>query len=116
MAPNGCFAPFGIDRAPRGAVMPTGLRAPRPESTSEIPGSRVIASPGDDTRRQLAAADDLMQFHAFFDGDTGRGRGRGRGRGASHQTGWTALVANCLERLGRARSAAASADVARGRI
>jgi hypothetical protein len=34
---------------------------------------------------------DLVWFHEFFDGDTGRGCG------AIHQTGWTALVTRCLE-------------------
>ena len=34
---------------------------------------------------------DLVLFHEYFDGDTGRGVG------ASHQTGWTALVARFLE-------------------
>ena len=33
---------------------------------------------------------DLVLFYEFFDGDSGRGCG------ASHQTGWTALVVNCL--------------------
>jgi hypothetical protein len=33
----------------------------------------------------------LTWFHEFFHGDTGRGCG------ASHQTGWTALIARCLE-------------------
>jgi len=33
---------------------------------------------------------DVVCFHEYFDGDTGRGLG------ASHQTGWTALVASCL--------------------
>jgi hypothetical protein len=33
---------------------------------------------------------DLLLFHEYFDGDTGRGCG------ASHQTGWSALVANLL--------------------
>jgi hypothetical protein len=33
---------------------------------------------------------DLLLFHEYFDGDTGRGAG------ASHQTGWTALVAILL--------------------
>jgi hypothetical protein len=37
----------------------------------------------------------LTLFHEYFHGDTGRGVG------ASHQTGWTALVATLLERLGR---------------
>ncbi len=33
---------------------------------------------------------DLLLFHEYFHGDTGRGLG------ASHQTGWTALVIRCL--------------------
>ena len=36
---------------------------------------------------------DLLLFHEYFNGDTGRGHG------ASHQTGWTALVARCLEKV-----------------
>ncbi len=36
---------------------------------------------------------DLVLFYEYFHGDTGRGLG------ASHQTGWTALVVNCLERM-----------------
>jgi hypothetical protein len=40
---------------------------------------------------------DAILFHEYFDGDTGRGLG------ASHQTGWTGLVANVLvQRLGAA--------------
>jgi hypothetical protein len=42
-------------------------------------------------------ADDLILFHEYFDGDTGRGLG------ASHQTGWTALVAKLLEQRARRR-------------
>jgi glycogen debranching enzyme len=38
---------------------------------------------------------ELVWFHEYFDGDTGRGLG------ASHQTGWTALVARCLNLVGR---------------
>ncbi|MFC1757174.1 glucosidase [Planctomycetota bacterium] len=34
-----------------------------------------------------------LLFHEYFHGDTGEGLG------ASHQTGWTALVANCIEKL-----------------
>ena len=41
---------------------------------------------------------DLLLFHEYFHGDTGRGCG------ASHQTGWTALVARCLENLCRGRT------------
>jgi len=38
---------------------------------------------------------DLMQFFEYFDGDNGKGCG------ASHQTGWTSLVARLI--LGRGR-------------
>jgi hypothetical protein len=38
---------------------------------------------------------DLVLYYEYFDGDTGRGLG------ASHQTGWTALVARILRDLGR---------------
>ncbi len=55
---------------------------------------------GDDWR---CAADphwqDLVLFHEYFHGETGRGLG------ASHQTGWTALVARCIEDLARRRTA-----------
>jgi hypothetical protein len=37
---------------------------------------------------------ELLLFHEYFDGDTGRGLG------ASHQTGWTALVGNHVVRRG----------------
>ncbi|MFN2386299.1 MAG: glucosidase, partial [Thermoanaerobaculia bacterium] len=40
---------------------------------------------------------DLVLFHEYFHGETGRGVG------ASHQTGWTALVVRCFEDLARAR-------------
>ncbi len=36
---------------------------------------------------------DLVLFSEYFDGDNGRGIG------ASHQTGWTALAATCLEKM-----------------
>jgi hypothetical protein len=37
---------------------------------------------------------DLVLFHEYFDGDTGAGLG------ASHQTGWTALVAKLMQQYG----------------
>ena len=47
---------------------------------------------------------DLMQFHEYFHGDTGRGLG------AAHQTGWTALIAMLLHpRFKDARNDAAPA-------
>jgi hypothetical protein len=41
---------------------------------------------------------DLVLFHEYFHADTGRGVG------ASHQTGWTALVAPCLHDLAHHRN------------
>jgi hypothetical protein len=38
---------------------------------------------------------DLVLFHEYFHGDTGRGLG------ASHQTGWTALVATIMRSTAR---------------
>ena len=38
---------------------------------------------------------ELLWFHEYFHGDTGQGLG------ASHQTGWTALVARLIETLTR---------------
>jgi hypothetical protein len=40
---------------------------------------------------------DLVLFHEYFHGETGEGLG------ASHQTGWTALAANILERVAAVR-------------
>jgi hypothetical protein len=37
-------------------------------------------------------------FYEYFHGDTGRGLG------ASHQTGWTALIAPILEQIARERA------------
>ncbi len=43
---------------------------------------------------------DLLLFHEYFNGDDGAGLG------ASHQTGWTALVANLIDEWGSHRSTA----------
>src|SRR4029078_1975425 len=40
---------------------------------------------------------DLVPFHEYFDGDTGRGLG------AAHQTGWTAMIALLLQFRGALR-------------
>jgi hypothetical protein len=40
-----------------------------------------------------AGGEEPLLFYEYFDAETGRGLG------ASHQTGWTALVASCLEKL-----------------
>ena len=53
----------------------------------------------DDSLSDKLATDDhwreLVWFHEYFHGDTGRGLG------ASHQTGWTALITRCMNLVGR---------------
>jgi len=60
----------------------------KPESGESRPGMK---------RGVFSQTDPLWQdnilFHEFFHGDTGEGLG------ACHQTGWTALIANCIEML-----------------
>jgi hypothetical protein len=80
------------------------------EVAAELAGrlSRIFL-PGPDGRRPCHGDDDryaedphfreLVLFHEYFHGESGQGVG------ASHQTGWTALVARCLESLAKARSA-----------
>ena len=47
---------------------------------------------GDATKFQVGShSRDLVLFHEYFHGDNGAGLG------ASHQTGWTALVAELLQ-------------------
>jgi hypothetical protein len=53
---------------------------------------------GDDLRfAEHPGFRELLLFHEYFHGDTGRGLG------ASHQTGWTALVCQCLEAMAKRR-------------
>jgi hypothetical protein len=69
---------------------------------------RIFLDDGDG-RRPVFGADarferatgrgDALLFHEYFDGDSGAGLG------ASHQTGWTGLVADMIIRLSRARAA-----------
>ena len=64
-----------------------------------------IFLPGPDGRRPCHGGDteyaeradwrELVVFYEYFHGEDGRGMG------ASHQTGWTALITRCLERLAR---------------
>jgi hypothetical protein len=49
---------------------------------------------------------DLILFHEYFHGDDGRGLG------ASHQTGWTALIAPAIESLARSRAKRQNAGAA----
>ena len=49
---------------------------------------------------------DLVLFYEYFHGDTGRGVG------ASHQTGWTGLVAKLLQQSGDGASESVAEPVA----
>ncbi len=60
--------------------------------TATAGGRSVARAPG----ARIRILSDLVLFHEYFDGDTGAGLG------ASHQTGWTALVAKLIDQLGRA--------------
>ena len=53
---------------------------------------RVPALAGTRAFRDDAAGSDLLLFHEYFHGETGQGLG------AMHQTGWTGLVANLVQR------------------
>jgi hypothetical protein len=54
---------------------------------------------------------DNVPFHEYLNGDTGAGVG------ASHQTGWTALVAKLLDQRGSRRArAAATAESSRAAL
>ncbi len=72
------------------------------EAASEIAGRLVRLFLRDDSGRRAYAGgngepsdagpgEDAIAFHEYFDGDTGRGLG------ASHQTGWTGLVALLIQ-------------------
>ena len=58
-------------------------------------GYRPVYGPRGTKKAELFAHDphwhDLILFHEYFNGDTGEGLG------ASHQTGWTALVASLID-------------------
>jgi hypothetical protein len=52
---------------------------------------------------------DLIQFHEYFHGDTGAGVG------ASHQTGWTGLVAKLMQQNGEHREPELAVAVAQNK-
>jgi hypothetical protein len=60
--------------------------------------------PADGARPANGGSDaaDHVLFYEYFDGDTGAGLG------ASHQTGWTALVAKLLDQQARQRARGAA--------
>ena len=63
--------------------------------TPDASGYRAIYGPRGTRKSELFAHDphwkDLILFYEYFNGDTGEGLG------ASHQTGWTALVASLID-------------------
>jgi hypothetical protein len=88
----------------------SGHQATLGEVTRDLSARLVsLFLPGPAGRRPCHGADsryatdphcrDLLLFHEFFHGDTGQGLG------ASHQTGWTALVAKLIDDQGRAPDA-----------
>ena len=58
-------------------------------------GGQVPALPHNSPFQTDPAWKDLLLFHEYFHGETGLGLG------AMHQTGWTGLVANLVQRLYR---------------
>jgi hypothetical protein len=64
-----------------------------PDSDGKRPCHGGDARYADDPRLR-----ELVLFHEYFHGETGKGLG------ASHQTGWTALVTRCAEELAHGRS------------
>jgi hypothetical protein len=74
-----------------------------PDETGARPADGGVARFRDDP-----AWRDLVTFYEYFDGDTGKGLG------ASHQTGWTGLVAHLIVERGKLRAARRSAREAAG--
>jgi hypothetical protein len=64
---------------------------------------------GDERYRSDPRWRELVLFHEYFHADTGRGAG------ASHQTGWTALVASLLEGLAAERAVTPEERLVRAR-
>jgi hypothetical protein len=91
------------------------------EVAEEI-GRRLVAIfvPDEDGRRPLYGGTerfqtdphwkDLLQFHEYFHGDNGAGLG------ASHQTGWTGLVARIVQVIGYLRPTDLLADGITGNL
>ncbi len=82
-----------------GEVARRARRTARPPSScpTRTAAGRATATTGATPR--IPHCKDLVLFHEYFHGDTGRGLG------ASHQTGWTALAVRLIEHLPRRRSA-----------
>ncbi len=70
-----------------------------PDATGRRPAAGPVGPLQDD-----AAFRDRILFSEYFDGDTGAGLG------ASHQTGWTALVAKLIEQTSRGTMVSSKGD------
>jgi hypothetical protein len=101
----GCASVFQVEY-PTGS----GVRMNLEQVATELAGRlSSIFLPGADGKRPCHGDEsryakdpnfkELVLFHEYFHGENGSGVG------ASHQTGWTALVARCLEALAKSRSA-----------
>lgn len=74
-------------------------------SLFEADGQGVIVSNPEATSRQPQELwNEGLLFHEYFNAESGKGLG------SCHQTGWTALVARCLEDLAQAHGPAACQD------
>ena len=99
--------PSGVERSQAERRLPGGQREDDAAVRSRELARRLstIFTPERDGRRPCHGEDlrfatdphwkELVLFHEFFHGETGKGLG------ASHQTGWTALVTRCLEQLAK---------------
>ena len=94
--------------APTGSGRMLSLREVADELAGRLSGLFLLDAqghrPADGERRANGGTDaaEHVLFHEYFDGDTGAGLG------ASHQTGWTALVAKLLDQLARGAAAPTS--------
>ena len=83
--PTGSGQQAHARRGRRRPLAPARLALPRP-----TPAARRPVFGGDDRFQNDPAWRDQLLFHEYFHGDTGAGLG------ASHQTGWTGLVADLV--------------------
>ncbi len=110
------YGPDFVVECPTGSGQLRTLR----EIADEIAGclSRLFLKDADGRRPALGACEmmqtdphfaDLVLFHEYFHGNTGKGLG------ASHQTGWTGLVANLLARRTTGMGSAARGEATQPR-
>ncbi len=77
----------------------------RPHDLASSPATRTAAGPATASREKFQTDPhwrDLILFYEYFHGDTGEGLG------ASHQTGWTGLVASLIDEWRKPPQASAS--------